>query len=758
MTRPLTAVVLAFLGVAILLATPLVNPLAGAKHETWFEARSPNFIVVCNAGEKQARKTAIRFEQIRAVFRRELLFASKHESPVITIMAVKDEDSVKALLPEYWAKGRAHPAGMFLENMNQYFALVQLDAPGSNPYNTIYHEYFHSLTAPYYPNLPVWVSEGLAEFYGNTQIGDSEVGLGRPDEDLIVELKQGGLMPLDVLFKVDHNSPYYNEQNKISVFYAESWALTHYLMVGDKSSHRAMLQAYVNAMTKGATQEQAATQAFGDLKKLQAALFAYIGNAAFYYIKAPPPPEIAAGDLQVRELSDAEVNAYRGGFAAVRGKSGDAVTILEQVVRADPKLALAYQYLAFAEFEDNKHTEALADFTHAIELNPKNALTRFLRAYLTSTQGGAVGNDAQMEEDLRAAIAISPEFAPPYGVLAVYLANREENLPEALKLAQQAQALEPGNTNYQIDMAQVLARMHRFKEAQNFAVHARVNATNPMERAEADRFLAFLQQLERYSGGDSDARESGAVRPSSGASSVSSASSGASSDISSAASSATSSPADSQDRAHTQAVDGSGEKAAPLREATGIVTKLSCMNGLRFELDTGAGTLTLHVKPGAQYQIKMTARPTGTFNPCTAIQGQRVKVEYQPVGTNGKIGEVESLTVLGSASGGAANSGGARQLGVGAEHDAPVTTAAEGDVTQVLCNGNELTVNLNAGERSFILHARDATRVPFEQDVAFDAGNFQPCSQLLGRAAKITFVVVDGKTYDGEMQGVEVLK
>ena len=81
-------------------------------------------------------------------------------------------------------------------------------------------------------------------------------------------------------------------------------------------------------------------------------------------------------------------------------------------------------------------------------------MTRFLRAYLTSMQGGAVGDDEQMEADLRAAIAVSPEFAPPYGVLAMYVANQGTDLPEALKLAQKAQALEPGNTNYQIDLAQ----------------------------------------------------------------------------------------------------------------------------------------------------------------------------------------------------------------------------------------------------------------------------------------------------------------
>src|SRR5580693_10636462 len=149
MTRPLTAVVLTFLGLVILLAAPLSGPRAGAKHETWFEARSPNFIVVSNAGEKQARKTAIRFEQIRAVFRQSMTVASTHPSPLITILAVKDEDSMRALLPEYWAKGHAHPAGIFVENLDQYFALIQLDAPGSNPYNTIYHEYYHSLTLPY---------------------------------------------------------------------------------------------------------------------------------------------------------------------------------------------------------------------------------------------------------------------------------------------------------------------------------------------------------------------------------------------------------------------------------------------------------------------------------------------------------------------------------------------------------------------------------------------------------------------------------
>jgi len=421
--------------------------------------------------------------------------------------------------------------------------------------------------------------------------------------------------------------------------------------------------------------------------------------------------------------------------------------MLEEAVKLDPKLALAYQYLGYAEYADRQRAEALADFTRAIELDPKNALTRFLRAYLESTQRGAVGDDAQMEEDLRAAIAISPEFAPPYGVLAVHLANRGENLPEALKLAQKAQALEPGNTGYQIDMAQVLARMNRYADARSIAVRARANASNPVERAHAEQFLAYLQQVEQYSRGASEA-----AGPSSGAEQ---------------ASSTPPSPkpvagADSPDAGQAKVQAAGGDAAGnsgTLREATGVVTKLSCSAGLKIELNSGTGSVTLHVKAGTSLRIQMATPAHGPFNPCTELQGQRVKVAYQPDDAKGKVGTLASLIVLsgtGDDGSGATGAGGGRRLGVGAGHRDPVTASAEGNVKQVDCTGNELTLQLDAADGLHTLHARDATRVQFEQDVAFDAGGFQPCSQLKGRMAKITFVEVDGKTYDGEIQGVEV--
>ena len=61
---------------------------------------------------------------------------------------------------------------------------IQLSGMGENPYEAVYHEYYHSLTAPYFPNLPVWVSEGLADLYGNSRINDKTASLGMPNAGL----------------------------------------------------------------------------------------------------------------------------------------------------------------------------------------------------------------------------------------------------------------------------------------------------------------------------------------------------------------------------------------------------------------------------------------------------------------------------------------------------------------------------------------------------------------------------------------------
>jgi Protein of unknown function (DUF1570) len=555
-----------------------------AKRDNWVEVHSPNFVVISNGGEKQARKTALQFEEIRQVFRQSLAVASSHPSPIITVIAAKDDDTMRQLLPEDYVKGHAHHAGYFVGGMNIYFALVE-PGQGTEPYETFYHEYYHSVTVPYFPNLPLWVAEGLAEFYGHTQIDEKFVGMGQPDPNLIAKLHNAQLIPLDALFKIDRSSPYYNENQKTSIFYAESWALTHYLMLGDRSAHRPEFVAYLKALDEGKSQDEAAAESFGDLKKLQSSLMIYLNSAAFYYMKIPFVAKISNSDLKAQPISEAEAEAYEGGFEAVRGHPQDAKKFLDEALAGDPKLPLAYEYQGISDYFERDSNAALAAVSKSVDFDPNNAFTRFLRAELTSNSAGFVLAPQQVEDDLRKSIALEPNFAPPYGLLAVYMSVHDENLPEALSFAQKAVSFEPANANYQLALAQVLARMGKFDDARMAAGRAQAWAMRPEEKGNAAAFLDYLE-ARRY-----------------------------------------------QNTVATNVDDEPTESSSTSRViniARGTATNDRCAGRLTLDLQTESGLLHLRGTPNGGFGIVINGGAIPNFNPCTSLNGMQVEIQYTP--------------------------------------------------------------------------------------------------------------------------------
>lgn len=478
--------------VSIALATFFLAATAiAAPTGKWVEVRSPNFVVVSNASEGQARKIDAQFEQIRSFFRESLGYAMANPSPVITVLAVKDEDSLRELLPEYWAqKGHAHPAGIFLGRYYQFQVAVNLNAHGDNPYEALYHEYYHSVTVPYVRGLPTWVAEGLADFWGNSVIRDKTAEVGMINPAFIAELRSRPLIPLSLLFKADHNSSYYNEQDKASIFYAESWALVHYLMLGDERAHSPAFSTYLKAIDQGASQDEAASKAFGDLQALQEKLEEYIGHSTFPAIQVPAPAKAQEGSIRARALSPAEVDAYAGGFLLLHNQFQAAEPLLNEATELDPKLALAQRNLSLLHYFRNEHADALTSISAALALDPQDSLAHYLRAEWSFDDGSH--NAPQSEADLRQSLQSKPDFGPANALLAVYLAADDEKLPEALDFARKAVSIEAANPGFQLTLAEILVRLRRFDEAE--ALVRRVRSASPDDRirSQADQMLTYI--------------------------------------------------------------------------------------------------------------------------------------------------------------------------------------------------------------------------------------------------------------------------
>jgi len=437
----------------LLLATGTAPAFAAALPQ-WFEVRSPHFVVITDSSEKQGRHIAGQFERMRSLFQTVLPHASSDAGIPMTVLALKDRKGFQSLLPTaYLAKGALQLDGLFLRTPDRNYILVRLDTETEHPFSIVYHEYTHFVLRKA-EWIPLWLNEGLAEFYQNTDIHEKEVILGQPSSDDILYLRQQRLLPLNVLFAVDHNSPYYHEENKGSVFYAESWALTHFIEMTDfqKKTHR--LQDYANLVVHHEDPVTAAQKAFGDLGQLQKALDSYVSQSSYQEFRMGSSFSADETSFTARNVSLSDVNSVRADILAANDRKADARSLLEAVLHDDPKNALAYETMGSLAYREHDISAATKWYGEAVQLESQSYLAHYNFAVYTMMSNDAT-KDAQVESSLRQAIKLEPTFAPSYDALAHFYSMHHKNLDEAYRLIAQAIQIEPEEVRYRLNAAQI---------------------------------------------------------------------------------------------------------------------------------------------------------------------------------------------------------------------------------------------------------------------------------------------------------------
>jgi tetratricopeptide (TPR) repeat protein len=631
--------------------------LLAAKPAVWVEVRSPDFIVITNGSEKQARKVAYQFESFRSVLRTFFNVKGSATDPPMTIIAAKDEESLKPLEPVVdLAKGSAHLAGLFLDGPDKKYILLRLDVSvdeeASEPFETIYHEYVHYFTRRIIPNLPLWLSEGLAEFYGNTRLEGNYAVVGTASSTNVAILQGSPILPLSTLYAVDASSPYYHEENKASVFYAESWALTHYLMEMDWREKTDRIQQFAMLLAKNTPPDEASTRIFGDPKSLEVALDAYLHKFAILAAHVNITDKIDEHTFTLEPLSEAQSLAARGDLLVRVNRLDDAQKMLAQAISVDPKLAASYESMGFLYSQQNKFEEANKWFSQAVSLNSQSAFANFLYATNLFKTGLDHDTAAKAETCLRTAIHTDPSFAPAYDALA-YLLLTHQRADEARVLALDAVAMEPGNVYYRLTMVSVLEQLNLFDDAVRVSTLALNMARSESERSQAEYVVEQARRMqEDYasyhdgSGGIAGRRQIGSLEGPEVVSSdhpATAAEPGRNND-----------PGPPQLR-HRDVFILLNPAAAPKRpellpqseSAEGTITQVTCIGTKTLELilSSKAGHRQLYSDDYLDVAFNaMNYQPKDMMNPCTDLQGLQARIIYHPAkGTpdQGQIVEVQ---------------------------------------------------------------------------------------------------------------------
>jgi tetratricopeptide (TPR) repeat protein len=614
------------------------SALASDPNPHWLQVRTPHFTLLTDSNEKEARRLVTQFEQMRAFFHTILPHAADDASP-ITVIAFKDSKGFQALEPEaYLAKGQLNLAGYFLRTQDTNFILLRLDAQGEHPFATVYHEYTHFMMRKA-EWLPLWLNEGLAEFYQNTDIRDKEVVLGQPSEYDILYLRQNRLLPLATLLAVDHNSPYYHDENKGSVFYAESWALTHLLEVSDAQNKTNRLRDYALLMSKGQDPVSAAQQAFGDLNKLQMQLDNYVGQAIFLAFKMNASFPVDAASFQVQPVSEPQAAAIRARVMIDNDRRKDALNLLNAALRDEPDNALAHETMGYLKFREQEFTQARKWYGEAVKLDPHSLLANYYYGVI-SLRTGSRDFDAEAESSLRAAIDINPAFAPSYDALAAFYGSRDQKLDEAHMLNIKAIELEPENLDYRLNAANVLSQQRKYVSAISVLKIALPIAKTPSQTDFVNQRIHQLQQFQ-------NAQEVAAARPS--ASSTPPTSSASSGDSPMVATGKTMVFRRVNGKIMGSAEDEpkypAGDSKGPQRTIKGTLRAIRCSypTVLALDVDQGGKTLTLYSNNYYKIVFTTTYDSNDEIKPCTAIEDMKATVKYAEVTDQKVAGQILAI-------------------------------------------------------------------------------------------------------------------
>jgi tetratricopeptide (TPR) repeat protein len=588
----------------------LTATIRGEHRENWIEIKSPHYTIYSNAGEHDGRRVAAQFEEIRALFEQSFPKLRVDFGKPSIVYVLKDENSLKLLMPTYGQnKNSMKLAGFYQLSNDKNFAVVRADVTGSgaNPYHVMYHEWAHGLFRLNYRGLPLWLDEGLAEYWGGSDIDNKEGRVGMANPAQLRVLQQHAFLPISTLVSIDASSPLYNTRDHAGMFYAESWAIVHYFSLAPEVHDQHLLDKYLAALQATDDPIEAANRSFGDLKKLGEKLEAYTRQSAFLYQRIFVKSNISEKDFPARHLRPAEGLVAQADYLVHTNHLPEAIEILHEAEKLDSKAPHLHDELGYYHFVKADYDNSLKEFDLAIAEDPNDATAYYYKASIPYRKSG-YNREAtpQIIANLQKVISLQPNFAPAHAFLCIAYTQSAETKPKAFAEAKKAMDLEPGNLAYFIDAGRALVATNDLANAKKVADSAQKLATWPRDRAMAANFQRTVTAKMNPSA--DDPRAAAAADP-------------------------------------VASDEGPTTGPAQPSQKEGQITELICGHppSVMFTLTVGEEQFLFHIKDVAKIRMLAAAGNTNEAASCGKWKDRKAMVEFSATPDGPAFGEVSSI-------------------------------------------------------------------------------------------------------------------
>ncbi len=470
---------------------------AAEAQERWLELRSENYRFVGDVDDNDLLDVAMRFEAFHSAVT-EIFSGRQYPEPgPMTVVVVDDDD----LLEELGLTGR--DAYFLPDDVENYVAMLT-ESNRRRPFDRVLHDYFHAIAEETIPNAPLWLVEGLAEFYRTVRWSEegTELQIGRPIDALVrLARDDGARLNVDQLFAFSPDSDSYDEADREDIFHAQTWVFVHFLMTRNEGQGYAEMIRFVRLMASGISFEEAVDDALGlsfrtllsdfENSVRQRGTYPYLTLAVGNASRGVGPAETVG-------ISPAEVETQLAELLIRRGATDDARERLQRAIGLDagsgvPRVVMGRVLIDQAQFE-----EARLSLESVVDGSDADFLSHYYYA-LSLIRDDAEPSPARLGEArraLREAIRIGPRFADSYQELALSYLSTNENLDEAAELLDTALELRPRHPDYRFSLGRVLIEQERFSDVRTLLIPLVDPIQHPDTRRRAQSMLQSIDGLE----------------------------------------------------------------------------------------------------------------------------------------------------------------------------------------------------------------------------------------------------------------------
>jgi hypothetical protein len=244
------------------------QPGGGAK-----QPKSRYYAIRADLPAEEANAWARHLDIMYEEFTRRLVMAGglRRRSPEVlnVLVFARQRDYLDTLRTQFGVNATGSGGMFFVTPRGSALAFFTENLPRQRIAHVAQHEGFHQFAHAFFGgDLPPWLNEGLAEFFGECIVEGGTVVIGQASPQVLETMRRaaetGRHLPfVDLLQMDDARWNAAVRAGTAALQYQQSWSMVHFLVYGDGGRYQAAFQRMLQMVNGGTLPFTALRQAFG---------------------------------------------------------------------------------------------------------------------------------------------------------------------------------------------------------------------------------------------------------------------------------------------------------------------------------------------------------------------------------------------------------------------------------------------------------------------------------------------------------------